>query len=95
MFWMNLISELSQTEQDAWYQTMLDYSYDSQEWEKARNVLIQLLLSKNKKAEESAIRSYIACCAEAVCSSMPLPKLSSIVEDFFSRYGMEDAIPQE
>ena len=91
---MKLISELCKTEQDKWHQTMLDYCYDPNDWEKARETLLRLLDSENKEAEEPAIRSYIACCAEAVSSSMPLPQLSFIVEDFFFRYGMEDAIPQ-
>ena len=80
---MKLISDLCQTEQDAWYQTMLDHSYDPSDWEKAREALLNLLKLENKQANESAIRSYVACCAEAVSSSTPLPILSATVEDFF------------
>ena len=90
---MNLISELPQAEQDAWHQVMLDHAYDVNEWERARNDLIQRLQSQNKKAKESAIRAYIACCAEAVSSSGPLPLLTTAVDDFFSRYGMEESLP--
>lgn len=92
---MNFISELSQVEQDAWHQTMLNHCYDLLDWEDARKTLKHLLQSKEKDAPEAAIRSYIACCAEAVSSSMPLPLLSTTVEDFFARYGMEDALPRE
>ena len=90
---MNLISELPQAEQDAWHQIMLDHSYDVNEWEKARSDLIQRLQSQNKKANESAIRAYIACCAEAVSSGGPLPLLTTVVDEFFSQYGMEDSLP--
>ncbi len=90
---MNLISELPQAEQDAWHQVMLDHAYDVNEWERARNDLIERLQSQNKKANESAIRAYIACCAEAVSSSGPLPLLTTVVDDFYSRYGMEESLP--
>lgn len=88
---MNSISQLSQEEQKAWYETMTEHSFDELEWEDARKTLLRLLDQENRQAEEAAIRAYVSCCAEAVSGSMPLPSLSSIVEDFFSRYGMEEA----
>ena len=88
---MNSISELNQGEQKAWYETMTEHPFDQQEWEDARKTLLRLLDQENRQAGEPAIRAYVSCCAEAVSGSMPLPILSSIVEDFFTRYGMEEA----
>ena len=88
---MNVLSTLPQDDQQAWSETMLNYAYDVSEWIDARNRLIELLKEKNLQAEENAIRSYLACCAEAVGSGTPLPSLLSTIEDFYSRYGMEEA----
>jgi len=45
-------------------------------------------------ASESAIRSYISCCAEAVSGGHPLPNLSTTLKDFYQKYGMESAGPE-
>ncbi len=92
---MNTISELCPAEQKAWHETMLDHCYDPMDWEDARTTLLHLLEMEKRQAKEPAIRSYVSCCAEAVSDSSPQPALPSIVEDFFARYGMEDAVPKE
>lgn len=88
---MKLISQLTEKEQAQWHETMLGFAYDMQDWENARQTLIELLIQTNRRAQESAIRTYISCCAEAVATTMPLANLSSTVEDFFKRYGMDDS----
>jgi hypothetical protein len=88
---MSFLSTLRQDDQQAWSETMLNYAYDVSEWIDARNRLIELLEEQNLRAEEHALRSYLACCAEAVGSSTPLPSLLSTIEDFYTRYGMEEA----
>lgn len=88
---MSDLSTLPKDDQLAWSETMLDHAYDISEWEAARNKLIELLEEKKLLAKEHAIRSYLACCAEAVGGSTPLPSLVSTIEDFYSRFGMEAA----
>ena len=86
---MKELNELPENERHAWSDIMLDYSYDAGEWMQARYRLTELLRENGKQAEESALRSYIACCAEAVRGSAPLHNLCSTLEDFYARYGME------
>jgi hypothetical protein len=91
---MDSISELSKEEQAEWHEVMLAHSYDFQDWDQARSCLLKLLHHQNQTASESAIRSYISCCAEAVSGGHPLPNLSAILEDFYQKYGMESAGPE-
>ena len=88
---MNELSGVTENDREAWSDIMLDYGYDAGEWMQARQRLTELLRHNGKQAKESALRSYIACCAEAVGGSAPLPNLSRTVEDFYARYGMEGA----
>jgi len=88
---MKELNELPENERHAWSDIMLDYGYDAGEWMQARQRRTELLRHNGKQAIESALRSYIACCAEAVGGSAPLPNLSRTVEDFYARYGMEGA----
>ena len=92
---MNHISELSADEQAAWHEVMLHHSYDFQEWDQARTELIEQLKKDQKVAEETSIRSYLSCCAEAVSAGHPLPCLKISMQDFYERYGMESAQPQK
>ena len=88
---MDLNSELNQTEQKKWGEVMLQHSFDEEDWIKARSTLIKLLLNDRKVADEEAIRSYISCCAEATSGTYPLPRLVDLVTDFYSQYGMDSA----
>jgi hypothetical protein len=91
---MDSITELSNEEQAQWHEVMLSHSYDFQDWDEARSCLLKLLHRQKQAAPESAVRSYISCCAEAVSGSHPLPNLSTTLEDFFQKYGMESAGPE-
>ena len=88
---MKELSELPENDRHPWSDIMVDYSYDAGEWMQARHRLTELLRENGKHAEESALRSYITCCAEAVGGSAPLPNLCRTLEDFYARYGMEGA----
>ena len=88
---MKELSELPENDRHPWSDIMVDYSYDAGEWMRARHRLTELLRENGKQADESALRSYLACCAEAVGGSTPLPNLCSTLEDFYARYGMEGA----
>ena len=94
LFMMESISELSKEEQAEWHEVMLTHSYDFQDWDQARSCLLKLLHHQKQTASESAIRSYISCCAEAVSGGHPLPDLSTTMEDFYQKYGMESAGPE-
>ena len=91
---MDSISELSKEEQAKWHEIMLVHSYDFQDWDQARSCLLKLLHHQKQTASESAIRSYISCCAESVSGGHPLPNLSTTLEDFYQKYGMESAGPE-
>ena len=91
---MNSISELYKEEQAEWHEIMLAHTYDFQDWDLARSCLLKLLHHQNQVASESAVRSYISCCAEAVSGTYPLPSLTTTVEDFYQKYGMESAEPE-
>lgn len=91
---MDSISELSKEEQAMWHEVMLAHSYDFQDWDQSRSSLLKLLHHQKQTASESAIRSYISCCAEAVSGGHPLPNLSTTLEDFYQKYGMESAGPE-
>ncbi len=90
---MKTLGELSEVEQEAWHQVMLDHAFDHEDWERARTRLIGLLAQAGKIARESSMRSYLSCCAEAVSVSTPLPDLAEALEDFYLRCGMEDCMP--
>ena len=70
---------------------MLGYSYDLAEWIEARDTLAGLLQKDAKNAKETTVRSYLACCAEAVAGISPPPNLAVSVEEFYRLYGMEEA----
>ena len=84
-------SELAKEEQDAWSETMLEHSYTWEEWMEARLTLLTLLQKDSKEAKEQAIRSYLACCAEAMAGISPPAPLASSVEEFYKLYGMEES----
>ena len=88
---MDSISKLSKEEQAEWHEVMLAHPYDFQDWDQARSCLRKLLHQQNKTATESAVRSYVSCCAEALAGGYPLPNLSTTIEDFYQEYGMETA----
>ena len=88
---MDSITELSNKEQADWHEIMLAHSYDFQDWDQARSYLLKLLHHQKQTASESAVRSYISCCAEAVSGGHPLPNLSTTLKDFYQKYGMESA----
>ena len=84
-------SELAKEDQDAWSETMLDHSYTWEEWMEARLTLLTLLQKDSKEAKEQAIRSYLACCAEAMAGiSTPAP-LASSVDEFYKLHGMGES----
>ena len=91
---MDSITELSKEEQAEWHEVMLAHSYDFQDWDQARSCLLKLLTRQKQAASESAVRSYISCCAEAVSGGNPLPDLSTTMEEFYQKYGMESAEPE-
>jgi len=72
---------------------MLGYSYDLAEWIEARDTLAGLLQKDAKNAKETTVRSYLACCAEAMSGISPPPNLAVSVEEFYRLYGMEEAVP--
>lgn len=92
---MKLLSELSSEEQAAWQEIMLDYAYDFSDWNRARTHLLGLLHAEHKHATETQLLSYLSCCAEAVSGSYPLPNLSLSVEEFYKKFGMDSATPEE
>lgn len=82
---------LSKSEIEKWGDKMLQYSFDEEEWFVARDTLIRILSSDQMNADESSIRSYLSCCAEAVGGTFPLPTLSDSVVEFYQQYGMDSA----
>ena len=88
---MDWKKNLSESEIEKWGDKMLQHSFDEEEWFVARNLLIRILSSDQKHADENSIRSYISCCAEAVGGTFPLPSLSDSVLEFYQQYGMESA----
>ena len=92
---MTWIEEISTNQAKNWEDTMLDHSYDYEEWGEARKSLKLLLKNDLRDSREESIRSYIACCAEASGGVHPLPELKQVVEEFYRQYGMENSTPLE
>ena len=88
---MDRKENLSKSEIEKWGDKMLQYSFDEEEWFVARDTLIRILSSDQLHADESSIRSYLSCCAEAVGGTFPLPTLSDSVVEFYQQYGMDSA----
>ena len=88
---MEWFKELEEEEQEAWTNMMKDHAYDEDEWNQARLQLHRLLKEESKQATEQATRSYLSCCAESSGSVHPLPDLSTIVEEFYRQYGMDNS----
>lgn len=88
---MEWIQELSKDELKKWGEVMLQHSFDQEEWSEARVALVNLLILDQKVAKESAIRSYISCCAEAVGATHPLPSLQESVIELYQQYGMDES----
>ena len=88
---MSWIERIPDDQAKIWQDTMLDHSYDYEEWGEARECLKLLLKNDLRDSGEESIRSYIACCAESVGSVHPLPDLTDIVEEFYGQYGMENS----
>ena len=83
--------DLSKDELIEWGEVMLQHSFDQEEWLEARVALVNLLILDQKVAKESAIRSYISCCAEAVGATHPLPSLKESVIELYQQYGMDES----
>ena len=92
---MTWIEKIPADQAKIWQDTMLDHSYDYEEWGEARAHLKLLLKNDLRDSAEDSIRSYIACCAEASGSVPPLPDLKNVVEEFYGQYGMENSTPIE
>mgnify|MGYP001158443214 FL=1 len=88
---MDWFDKLSKDESKHWEEVMLSFSYDQEEWNDARTLLLNLLSNDKKRAGEPAIRSYLSCCAESAGNVHPLPALASLVEELYQTYGMENA----
>ena len=88
---MNWMEKLDSEETKAWQELMIHYAYDSDDWNEAREQLLQLLKIDHRDASEADLRSYLSCCAESVGSVHPLPDLKDTVNDFYLRYGMENS----
>ena len=88
---MNWLEKLVSEETKAWQELMVDYPYDSDDWNEAREQLLQLLKIDQRNSSEADLRSYLSCCAETVGSVHPLPDLKDTVNDFYLRYGMENS----
>ena len=92
---MDWLEKFPPNEQKLWQDTMLDHSYDYEEWGEARKFLKLLLKKDLRDSSEESIRSYIACCAEASGGVHPLPDLKNVVEEFYGQYGMDNSTPIE
>ena len=90
-FGMELNKEIDKDELKEWGEVMLQHSFDQDEWIEARITLLNLLSSDQKVAKESAIRSYLSCCAEAVGTTHPLPSLKDSLIELYQQYGMEES----
>ena len=88
---MDWLEKLETEETKQWEEVMLSFSFDQEEWNDARTLLLKLLKNDKKRAEEQAIRSYMSCCAESAGNVHPLPALASLVEELYQTYGMENA----
>ena len=88
---MDWMEKLDSEEAKAWEELMVDYSYDPDDWNEARVQLLQMLKTDRRNASEGDMRSYLSCCAESVGSVHPLPDLKETVEEFYSRFGMENS----
>ena len=88
MDWLEKL-EIEETKQ--WEEVMLLFSFDQEEWNDARTLLLKLLSNDKKRAGEPAIRSYLSCCAESAGNVHPLPTLASLVKELYQTYGMENA----
>ena len=88
---MDWLEKLETEETKQWEEVMLSFSFDQEEWNDARTLLLELLNKDKKRAGEPAIRSYLSCCAESGGNVYPLPALSSLVEELYQTYGMENA----
>ena len=91
IFSMNWFDKLGKDDIKHWEEVMLSFSYDQEEWNDARTILLKLLSNDKKRAGEPAIRSYLSCCAESAGNVHPLPALASLVEELYQTYGMENA----
>ena len=87
---MDWFDKLDKDDIKHWEEVMLSFSYDQEEWNDARTLLLELLNKDKKRAGEPAIRSYLSCCAESGGNVHPLPVLASLVEELYQTYGMEN-----
>ena len=88
---MDWLLKLPPQEQKDWQDMMIHFAFEQDEWGQARSSLFALLQKDNKRADETAIRSYLSCCAESAGNVQPLPPLSSLVQDLYQAYGMDSA----
>ena len=88
---MTWIEKIPADQAKIWQDTMLDHSYDYEEWGEARGHLKLLLKNDFRDSAEESICSYIACCAEASGGVHPLPELKQVVREFYGQYGMENS----
>ena len=88
---MEFNKEIDKVDLKEWGEVMLQHSFDQDEWIEARITLLNLLSSDQKVAKESAIRSYLSCCAEAVGATHPLPSLKDSLIELYQQYGMEES----
>ena len=88
---MDWIDKLDSKNARAWEELMVDYLYDLDDRNEARVHLLQLLKNDQRNASESDLRAYLSCCAESAGSVHPIPELKETVEEFYSRFGMENS----
>ena len=88
---MDWLLKLPPQEQKEWQDMMIHFAFEQDEWGEARSSLFALLQKDNKQADETAIRSYLSCCAESAGNVQPLATLSSLVQDLYQAYGMDSA----
>ena len=75
----------------AWEELMVDYLYDLDDWNEARCNYCSYLKTIREMPLKSDLRSYLSCCAESAGSVHPIPDLKETVEEFYSRFGMENS----
>jgi hypothetical protein len=88
---MDWLTTLDKIEAKKWEDVFINYSFDLEEWTVARETLLALIDKDKKIASELHIRSYMTCCAESVSTTHPIPDLVEVINEFYGRFGMDNA----
>ena len=84
-------SGIDEFQRNEWLVAIDASSFAIDEWKDASQFLYERLKAENLCASPDEIREYLSCCAQATVGTYPLPSFSDIVEEFYSKFGMDSA----